>query len=99
MRDPNRISRVLAKLAAAWEANPDWRLGQLITNVCRYGSPFDVFYVEDDVFEAELDALLAGHVEKPPHKGWTKDRRGVWVDEYGYDEHGMEESGLHRSQR
>lgn len=33
MRDPTRIPRILAKLATAWEASPDLRLGQLVENI------------------------------------------------------------------
>lgn len=45
MRDPKRIPVVLEALRAAWEANPDWRLGQLIVNVSERRDPF---HIEDD---------------------------------------------------
>lgn len=37
MRDPNRISEVLAAVEAQWRKNPDLRFTQLITNVTRLG--------------------------------------------------------------
>lgn len=56
MRDPNRIPRILAKLQRVWEAAPDLRLGQLITNTHRKSSvPADMFNVEDDKLEISLD--------------------------------------------
>lgn len=54
-RDPERIPRVLGKLALLWEASPDLRLGQLLVNLT--GSP-DPFYVEDDRLESAIDAEL-----------------------------------------
>jgi hypothetical protein len=58
MRDPERIDRVLAKLGEAWHRVPDWRLGQLVSNLQGLG-PRDVFYTEDDKWEEWLDDLLA----------------------------------------
>jgi len=70
MRDPNRIPRILHKLGMVWlqEGWNDMRLGQLVANVqsmalqgedveTRRG---DVFAMEDDKFENELDRLLNG---------------------------------------
>jgi uncharacterized protein YihD (DUF1040 family) len=49
MRDPARINEVLETLRAAWQLDPDLRLGQLIVNAVRPSSPCpEVFYVEDD---------------------------------------------------
>lgn len=49
MRDPNRIPRVIAALGAAWYANPDLRLGQLVSSAAALAtSTSDPFYVEDD---------------------------------------------------
>lgn len=55
-RDPARIERIAEKLALAWVAVPDQRLGQLIVNLT--GKP-DPFNVEDDALERRLDAFLA----------------------------------------
>ncbi len=67
MRDPARISRILAKLARAWEASPDLRLGQLVHGIMsRYAGAINelAFYTEDNEFEAALDWWLA---DKPPY--------------------------------
>lgn len=47
MRDPDRIPEVLASVRRAWQANPDLRLGQLISNLS-HELGRDEFYVEDD---------------------------------------------------
>ena len=44
MRDPNRIDVFCAELAAIWHKVPDWRFGQLVTNVLGR----DPFYIEDE---------------------------------------------------
>ena len=33
MRDPKRIEEVLSALAIFWRNHPDWRLGQLLSNL------------------------------------------------------------------
>ena len=52
MRDPKRIYDFCNKLAAIWMTQcPDWRFGQLISNVfatCTF-DPF--FYEEDDIMK------------------------------------------------
>jgi hypothetical protein len=60
MRDPERIDRIINKLWLAWQEHPDWRFHQLLANV-RADNPvdgrvLDLFYWEDDHFEARLDA-------------------------------------------
>ncbi|KKM77560.1 hypothetical protein LCGC14_1368790 [marine sediment metagenome] len=63
MRDPKRINRILGLLGVHWSTHPDWRLGQVIVNLCREtGSNDDPFYLEDD----ELERLLRLHVEGEP---------------------------------
>jgi hypothetical protein len=56
MRDPARIDAMVNKLRAIWHASPDQRLGQLITNLAPADRP--LFYVEDDVMQAEMDLLM-----------------------------------------
>lgn len=60
MRDPNRIDGILATLAESWKANPDMRLGQLITIGTRHGHGVDAgtFYIEDDKLERGLREQL-----------------------------------------
>jgi hypothetical protein len=57
MRNPERITSMLDALRLVWEQNPDWRLGQLISNVVqtRYrGQETDLFFVEDGLMEKAL---------------------------------------------
>lgn len=53
MRDPARIDRILDRIRELWKAQPDWRLGQLLTNVA---PKFEekAFHFEDDELEARL---------------------------------------------
>ena len=61
MRDPARIDRILAILGDYWRRHPDLRLGQIVVNATPRGEPCSsVFYVEDDVIEAELRAAVHG---------------------------------------
>lgn len=54
MRDPQRIPRVLDLLEKVWAEVPDWRLGQLISNIARDVGWSDAYYLEDDDLEKEL---------------------------------------------
>ena len=51
MRDPNRIDKFCDELKTIWHQVPDWRFGQLMSNVL---SAFqaekmrDIFYPEDE---------------------------------------------------
>ena len=67
MRDPDRIPRILEKLRAYWEANPDLRLCQIVSNLNPSGTP-DPFYVEDDVIEKALDKE-SEEIPKPANLG------------------------------
>lgn len=49
MRDPKRIDRMLEILRKYWLANPDLRLGQIVSNMT--GSHPSVFYIEDHDME------------------------------------------------
>lgn len=54
MRDVQRIKPMCEKLAESWEKVPDWRLGQLMVNICtayRYThNGTDPFFIEDAEF-------------------------------------------------
>lgn len=65
MRDPNRIPRMLQALGAAWMANPDMRLTQLVNNAAFLGGwkDNDTFHCEDDVTERGLMQLTQGDVQ------------------------------------
>lgn len=49
MRDKNRIPKILNELERIWKANPDYRLGQLITvgTKPKESCP-EVFHIEDE---------------------------------------------------
>ena len=57
MRDPERIDRIGSKLIAVWSLVPDWRLGQLVSNLMGPGR-HDVFHVEDDEWEGMIDEVI-----------------------------------------
>lgn len=50
MRDPDRIDRILVALGDLWKTVPDWRLGQVVSNLLGPGRQ-DVFFTEDDEWE------------------------------------------------
>lgn len=52
---PERIGPLLAQVAAVWQANPDWRFGQLVDAVTAR-LPGPSFYASDEDWSAALDA-------------------------------------------
>lgn len=67
MRDPARIARIIEKLWAAWETQPDSRLAQLIVNLVWPAEPCPrVFSFEDSDLEARLDALAGQRSDDTP---------------------------------
>lgn len=51
MRDPQRIDRFCDELKSVWRCVPDWRFGQLMSNM--FGAYYqktgkDIFFPEDD---------------------------------------------------
>ena len=65
MRDPKRIDEFCDLLKEIWKRVPDWRFGQLISNLGRqFRSDFEwtpgaLFYMEDEEFMNELSRILA----------------------------------------
>lgn len=59
MRDPARIYPFLNKIAELWTTVPDWRFGQLVSNLQKWEDN-DLFYVEDDDFLKRLEVMLKG---------------------------------------
>ena len=65
MRDPKRIDEFCDLLKELWKRVPDWRFGQLISNLGRqFRSDFErtpggFFYAEDEEFMNELARILA----------------------------------------
>lgn len=52
MRDMARIERIMNALAEYWRLHPDLRFGQLMENIKTFSGYEDMYYVEDDEFEA-----------------------------------------------
>lgn len=49
MRNPERIPEVIKELEEFWKRNPDWRLGQVMSNLSyELMANNDPFYLEDD---------------------------------------------------
>lgn len=61
MRDPKRIDEFCDLLKEIWKRVPDWRFGQLISNLGRQleWTPGGFFYAEDEEFMNELSRILA----------------------------------------
>ena len=65
MRDPKRIDEFCDLLKELWKRVPDWRFGQLISNLGRQfrsdyeWTPGALFYMEDEEFMKELSRILA----------------------------------------
>lgn len=58
-RDPKRIKKMLELVRAAWEANPDLRLTQLLLNLVPGLEPNPkAYYFEDDLLEEQLRCFL-----------------------------------------
>ena len=67
MRDPKRIDKFCAMLAKTWHKVPDWRFGQLMSNILgEYYSQtkMDPFFVEDDEFMEFIEKLMGVNGEK-----------------------------------
>lgn len=57
MRDPKRIDEFCRRLANVWKLVPDWRFGQLMSNVlgAMASTGKDPFFPEDDVMIAFIE--------------------------------------------
>lgn len=65
MRDPKRICKFCDRLAAVWGQVPDWRFGQLMSNILGqyvYETKKDIFFPEDD----ELIEFFEKYIETRP---------------------------------
>ena len=66
MRNPDRIGPMLKQLESYWRANPDLRLGQIISNMAASVGSKDCFFTEDDKMMGILTAEnLKGNPEQP----------------------------------
>lgn len=65
MRNPERIDEIMNELTEIWKENPDWRFGQLISNVVgeiMYEEKIqDMFFPEDDVWLNGLQEYKKSH--------------------------------------
>ena len=69
MRDPKRIRKFCNRLAAVWEQVPDWRFGQLMSNVLgEYVAQTkrDIFFTEDEEIISFFEKCV--HLYSPYHK-------------------------------
>ena len=57
MRDPVRIRSILEEIERIWVQHPDWRLGQLVSNLTGWAGE-SVWDVEDDALLNEIQHHL-----------------------------------------
>ena len=63
MRDPKRINKFCDRLKAIWSCVPDWRFGQLMSNMLGAYTDetgVDIFFPEDE----DLFAYFEGYLSK-----------------------------------
>ena len=63
MRDKNRIEPFAKEIAELWKNVPDWRFGQLMSNLLGYAQQKtnrDIFFIEDE----EMLSILKSFFEK-----------------------------------
>jgi len=64
MRDPNRIYKFCNELARLWSQVPDWRFGQLITNITNDMQSTEFFYIEDDEMMKVMKSCFGEETEE-----------------------------------
>ena len=55
MRNPNRIDKFCDELKTIWNQVPDWRFGQLISNITANFDGASLFYMEDEELFKRLE--------------------------------------------
>ena len=86
MRDPKRINKFCDRLSACWQCVPDWRFGQLISNVLGAyvaETKRDIFFPEDDEMIEFFESYFKQEGASP---------YGGLADESGTQEERLEES-------
>lgn len=58
MRDKKRINSILKKLKLIWRENPDLRFNQIVFNANTYIPQNNIYYIEDNEFEAALNKII-----------------------------------------
>lgn len=65
MRNPERINEIMHELTEIWKENPDWRFGQLISNVVgeimANNHITDMFFPEENVWLTGLQEYKKSH--------------------------------------
>ena len=64
MRDTNRIYKFCNELARLWSQVPDWRFGQLITNITNDMQSTEFFYIEDDEMMKVMKSCFGEETEE-----------------------------------
>ena len=64
MRDTNRIYKFCNELARLWSQVPDWRFGQLITNITNDMQSTEFFYIEDDEMMKVIKSCFGEETEE-----------------------------------
>jgi hypothetical protein len=66
-RSPDRIPDVMSAIQGVWARFPDWRFGQLISNIMDYSTKKQ-FFIEDNDFMLALDLFFKEHFPDLPEK-------------------------------
>lgn len=64
MRNPKRINKFCDRLAACWHRVPDWRFGQLMSNMLGeyvHETKKDIFFPEDDEMIEFFEKYINAH--------------------------------------
>lgn len=64
-RDPKRIEGFCETLKEVWLKVPDWRFGQLVSNIVKSAemTPQTFFYIEDDKMEEILERVISSYTK------------------------------------
>lgn len=58
MRNPKRIPVVCNELSKIWLKYPDWRLGQIFSNLQSFVGKRDIFFMEEDEILRYLKEIM-----------------------------------------
>lgn len=64
-RDARRIESFCETLKEAWLKVPDWRFGQLVSNIVKSAemAPQSFFYIEDDEMQEILEQVISSYTK------------------------------------
>lgn len=65
MRDQKRIENFCETLKEVWSKMPDWRFGQLVSNIVKSAgmTPQSFFYMEDDEMREILKQVIISYTK------------------------------------